>query len=212
MKKAFILPIIIFSIITTTSVAVTYFIVKNKIFKNLNNNSTKQEKINKEEYFLNETKKELNNIKNQEEKKDSFIKEKNNKDKIDNIYQDLFPTLSLSPTKIKTQNNYSDYPRPGEFVFINNELQVSASKENNGIKLNWSKCNSDQFVAYKIARSENASDVYFPRDGAIASISNQEILSFLDTNVENGKNYYYRICSLEKNGESWCGNIIKISF
>ncbi|MCS6956520.1 MAG: hypothetical protein NZM02_01575, partial [Patescibacteria group bacterium] len=150
--------------------------------------------------------------KNQEEKKDSFIKEKNNKDKIDNIYQDLFPTLSLSPTKIKTQNNYSDYPHPGEFVFINNELQVSASKENNGIKLNWSKCNSDQFVAYKIARSENANDVYFPRDGAIASISNQEILSFLDTNVENGKNYYYRICSLEKNGESWCGNVIKISF
>ncbi|MCS7093036.1 MAG: hypothetical protein NZL96_01180 [Patescibacteria group bacterium] len=118
----------------------------------------------------------------------------------------------ISPTKINTQVNYVDPPRPGSFIFIGNELQLSLSKEDDGVRLSWTRCQSDQFVAYKIVRSETANDVYFPRDGAIGSISNQDALSYLDHTVQSGKTYHYRICSLEKNGESWCGNVATISF
>lgn len=106
---------------------------------------------------------------------------------------------------------YVDPPHPGAgFISIDSELQLSASRDASGIRLSWTRCNSDQFVAYKIARSETASDVSFPRDGSIASIPNQNTLTYLDTHVEPGKTYFYRVCSLEKNGESWCGNAVTV--
>ena len=120
---------------------------------------------------------------------------------------------STYPTKVqeKKQINYTDQPHPGGFTFIENELNLTAASTSQGVILNWTRCNSNQFVAYKVARSETAPDVYFPRDGAILSISNQDQLSIIDQSVEKGKTYYYRICSYESNGESWCGNVSAVN-
>ncbi|MCS7091878.1 MAG: hypothetical protein NZM26_00815 [Patescibacteria group bacterium] len=125
------------------------------------------------------------------------------------------PTKNENITQQKQEPKnivYSDTPKTGSFIYIDNELQVTASKIEGGIRLNWSRCNSDQFVSYKVARSNSATDVFYPRDGAIASIANQDTLSYIDKNVEAGKTYYYRICSLEKNGESWCGNVVSVGY
>ncbi len=123
------------------------------------------------------------------------------------------PTEKQQQKNDQSSQRYVDSPRPGAgFIFIDSELQLSASRELSGIRLSWTRCNSDQFVAYKIAKSETASDVSFPRDGSIASIPNQNTLTYIDTHAEPGKTYFYRICSLEKNGESWCGNAVTIRY
>lgn len=122
-------------------------------------------------------------------------------------------TAIAKEKEAKEKNNaYSDPPKKGTFIYIDNELQLSVSKVEGGINLNWSRCNSDQFISYKIVRSETDSDVFYPRDGAIASISNQNTLSYVDKNLQKNKTYYYRVCSLEKNGESWCGNVISVNY
>ncbi|MFN4213021.1 MAG: hypothetical protein ACK4FL_03630, partial [Microgenomates group bacterium] len=142
-------------------------------------------------------------------------KSNENNGKIDDKQKNIRKKDLVSPNPTNTQEkvtaNYTDQPHPGGFIYIENELNLTATNTSQGVVLNWTRCNSDQFVAYKIARSESASDVYFPRDGAIFSISNQNQLSIVDQSVEKGKTYFYRVCSYEKNGESWCGNVASIT-
>jgi len=98
----------------------------------------------------------------------------------------------------------------GSFQYIDNELVLSLSREGNGVRLNWTRCNSNSFTSYKVVRSKTNSNLYYPNNDPIYSTGNQEELSYLDQSVESGANYYYRVCSLESNGESWCGNVARI--
>ena len=98
----------------------------------------------------------------------------------------------------------------GSFQYIDNELVLSLSREGNGVRLNWTRCNSNSFTSYKVVRSKTNSNLYYPNNDPIYSTGNQEELSYLDQSVDSGANYYYRVCSLESNGESWCGNVARI--
>ena len=128
------------------------------------------------------------------------------------VTRTMTPTQAQATASPNPVTSYVDYPRQGSFIYIDSELNLTASVVNGGVQLNWTRCNSDQFVAYKVSRSETASDVYFPRDGSIFSTPNQNSLSYVDRNVVPGKTYYYRICSLERNGESWCGNAVAVTY
>lgn len=227
-QKGFVLPVILV-VVVLISTAGGYIGIKN----NFQSQNKKQEKliVEKDTSIKEETKetqnqeqektvkkeirndnqttseKEKNQTQENEKKQNISAKEDNEETVINNKEKNE----EKKPVENK-KTNYIDQFHLSGFIYIDNELQLSASKEQNGIRLTWTRCNSDKFVAYKIARSESASDVYYPRDGSIASISNQNSLSYFDNNVEKEKTYYYRVCSLEKNGESWCGNVISISF
>jgi len=100
--------------------------------------------------------------------------------------------------------------RGGSFQYIDNELVLGLSKEGNGVRLNWTRCNSNTFNSYKVIRSKTNPNLYYPNNDPIYSTVNQEELSYFDQNVEVGVTYYYRVCSFESNGESWCGNVVSI--
>lgn len=221
MSKGFALPIIIV-VVAIASVAVgSVFISSQNNQNNQNNNevelvskqansvqesqfSSKDEQENKFEERKSNTSDNISNNNNQ------MLKSANKENK---SQEQEKQTAIVKEKEAKEKNNtYSDPPKKGTFIYIDNELQLSASKVEGGINLNWSRCNSDQFVSYKIARSETASDVFYPRDGSIVSISNQNTLSYTDKNLQTNKTYYYRVCSLEKNGESWCGNVVSVNY
>jgi len=142
------------------------------------------------------------------------------------------PTTSLNQTNSTTSNNQevkkneeekkikeeedkklenNEINRGGSFQYIASELILSLSKEGNGVRLKWTRCNSDNFNSYKVVRSKTNSNLYYPNNDPVYSTGNQEELNYLDQSVELGATYYYRVCSLESNGESWCGNVASIT-
>jgi len=113
--------------------------------------------------------------------------------------------------KIENKIESNEINRGGSFQYIASELVLSLSKEGNSVRLNWTRCNSNTFNSYKVVRSKTNPNLYYPNNDPIYSTGNQEELSFLDQNTEAGVTYYYRVCSYESNGESWCGNVANIT-
>ena len=126
--------------------------------------------------------------------------------------QELKKTEDEKNVKEKEDNKKAtnEVNHGGSFQYIDNELVLSLSREGNGVRLNWTRCNSNNFTSYKVVKSKTNSNLYYPNNDPIYSTGNQEELSYLDQSVESGANYYYRVCSLESNGESWCGNVARI--
>jgi hypothetical protein len=83
-------------------------------------------------------------------------------------------------------------------------FQVGQAAE--GVKLAWEPCTSDAFVVYKVVRSAtNASPVYPLNDGTelIGVIENAGVTGFVDSNVEAGQTWTYRVLCMGQNGGGW---------
>lgn len=93
---------------------------------------------------------------------------------------------------------------------IDSELQLQAVSTGNGVQLSWSACTASGFQGYKVVRSRDNSDPYYPASGYLIYKTDRSDTSFLDTSAESGI-YYYRICSLESDGPVTCGNVVKVT-
>ncbi|MBU0647621.1 hypothetical protein KJ855_00400, partial [Patescibacteria group bacterium] len=85
-----------------------------------------------------------------------------------------------------------------------NQFDLVAASQNNGIHLNWSEytqtlTTSNSIDGYKIVRSKYTSSPTYP-DHYLTYISGQSNTDYLDTSVDPGQNYYYRI-GVYKNGQ-----------
>lgn len=81
-------------------------------------------------------------------------------------------------------------PSPVESLGL--ELKVA----DGGIRLEWTMCGNDDFVAYKVVRSQTNSDPRYPlNDGTelIGVIGEQAVVSVVDTDVQAGETWTYRV-------------------
>lgn len=100
--------------------------------------------------------------------------------------------------------------KEAKYQLLTNELTLNASALPGAVQLSWTKRSSDSFQGYKVVRSHSNEDPSYPNDGGLEFIPNRETLSHIDGTAVPGKTYYYRICSLEKDGPVSCGNVVKI--
>ena len=86
-------------------------------------------------------------------------------------------------------------------------MSVTATED--GVGIWWTDTSSNPgFKYYKVVRSETKPMLRYPDQGYIAVKSENE-LSHLDFSAENGKGYYYRICTV---GDSiFCSNVIRVT-
>lgn len=96
------------------------------------------------------------------------------------------------------------------FIPISDSLQLTAVKEGNNVNLSWTPSISDGFKYYKVVRSEINPNLYYPADGYIYYSTDKNLSSYIDSGLEVGKTYFYRICDKEESGEVWCGNVATI--
>lgn len=94
---------------------------------------------------------------------------------------------------------------------IEGELKLSAATLPGAVELKWTKRTSETFGGYKVVRSPTNADPFYPNDGGLEFLPDRETLSFIDGLAVPGKTYYYRICSLEKDGPAHCGNVVKVT-
>ena len=75
-----------------------------------------------------------------------------------------------------------------------------------GVQLNWGACGSDAFAVYKVVRSAtNASPMYPLNDGTelIGVIGDAGTTGFVDSNVQVGQTWTYRVLCMGQNGGGW---------
>ncbi|MFH0928209.1 MAG: hypothetical protein V1821_01910 [bacterium] len=110
---------------------------------------------------------------------------------------------------VKVTANNTSSPNP---AFIPNNLGFSGRRENDGVRLFWSSSVFSTFQSYQVVRSETDADPFYPKAATVGTITDRATNSFLDTTVQYGKSYYYRICVLVQDSPVSCSNTIQLSF
>ncbi len=88
-------------------------------------------------------------------------------------------------------------PEPTPVVVVPLAFEVQATSE--GIALSWEACTSEHFTAYKVVRSKTNADPRYPlNDGTelIAAIGDPAETTFVDTDVESGETWTYRVVAV----------------
>ena len=88
-------------------------------------------------------------------------------------------------------------PEPTPVVVVPLALEVQATAE--GIVLSWEACTSEHFTAYKVVRSKAHADPRYPLNGGtelIAAIGDPGQTTFVDTDVESGETWTYRVVAV----------------
>lgn len=92
-----------------------------------------------------------------------------------------------------------------------NELQLTATRTDQGISLHWTKRTSSTFAGYKLLRSTEDPNLSYPKTSFFKSFADRTATAYLDTGAPlPGKIVYYRVCSEETGGAPVCGNVVKM--
>ncbi|OGL66375.1 hypothetical protein A2856_01635 [Candidatus Uhrbacteria bacterium RIFCSPHIGHO2_01_FULL_63_20] len=95
---------------------------------------------------------------------------------------------------------------------VSSELRLTAVPTPDGINLQWTKSSTAGFQGYKVVRSEDNPDPYYPGDGYIRFATDRSNTAYLDTGAVRGKTYHYRVCRLAADAPVSCGNVVNVTF
>jgi hypothetical protein len=93
---------------------------------------------------------------------------------------------------------------------ITSALQLTTTKTEAGVVLDWTPYVGTGFNYYKVVRSKTNSDLYYPNDGYIYVGSDQNSSAYVDESAEVGISYFYRIC-VKANDAVLCGNVMTVT-
>jgi len=92
-----------------------------------------------------------------------------------------------------------------------NILQLSSTIENNQIKLTWNQYQDEDYMFFKVVRSETNADLRYPTDGYVKTIYEATETEYTDDKAESDKTYNYRICLKKKSdGKILCGSVVTV--
>ncbi|MFZ6036370.1 MAG: FecR domain-containing protein [Patescibacteria group bacterium] len=89
-------------------------------------------------------------------------------------------------------------------------LTLTGGSTISGVDLQWNKSTSATFKEYKVIRSTTNAQLAYPGTDAIAAYA-LGTERHADTTTEAGTNYYYRVCEVMTDSQSFCSNIIYMS-
>ncbi|EKD32911.1 MAG: hypothetical protein ACD_76C00118G0004 [uncultured bacterium] len=99
------------------------------------------------------------------------------------------------------------------FEYVASELVLGATTSESGVNLSWNKITAPGFQGYKVVRSETDANLYYPKNGYIKWLPDDiNATGYTDDSAERGKSYYYRICSLESEAPTYCGNVVQVQY
>ena len=92
-----------------------------------------------------------------------------------------------------------------------NQPHLSATISTLGLYLTWTANTDDDFKEYRVLKSISDPKVTYPSIGYLA-INNKGSESYLDkeVNITSAGHVYYRICSLDMDGNYSCSNVVTV--
>jgi len=77
--------------------------------------------------------------------------------------------------------------------------------------IDWSASIDDNFESYKVVRTEEPCvNPDYPADAVIATITDQNAVSYIDSELDEGRSYYYTVWTLDKAGHVVSSNVLAL--
>jgi hypothetical protein len=77
--------------------------------------------------------------------------------------------------------------------------------------IEWAASIDDNFDSYKVVRVKDPCiNPEFPVDDVVATITDQNSISFIDDDLEDGRSYYYTVWTLDKAGHAVSSNVLAL--
>ncbi len=89
------------------------------------------------------------------------------------------------------------------------DLVLTVRQEKDGPLLTWTPRTTDGFLSYELLRSTTNSEPALTDTKPFATLLKRDATSFVDAAASPKTTYFYRVCSTERGGASWCGNVAK---
>ncbi len=119
----------------------------------------------------------------------------------------VFINLSASATYTESTSNWYSSP------ISDTNLSFEASVSWESVKTSWDTFTKDEdnFIYYKIIRSQKNSSPIYPDDGYIYYTTDINTNSYTDKSPLEGTTYY-RVCAITSEKERYCSNVVKIYY
>lgn len=117
----------------------------------------------------------------------------------------VFINLSASATYTESTSNWYSSP------IFDTSLSFEASISWESVKTSWDTFTKDEdnFMYYKIIRSQKNSSPVYPDNGYIYYTTDINTNSYTDKSPLEGTTYY-RVCAITSEKERYCSNVVKI--
>ncbi|NUJ97704.1 fibronectin type III domain-containing protein [Candidatus Gracilibacteria bacterium] len=117
--------------------------------------------------------------------------------------------INLSASATYTESTSNGYSSP----ISDTNLSFEASVSGESVKTSWDTFTKDEdnFIYYKIIRSQKNSSPVYPDDGYIYYTTDINTNSYTDKSPLEGTTYY-RVCAITSEKERYCSNVVKIYY
>lgn len=112
---------------------------------------------------------------------------------IENIDLDKFYNIKVKALYAKNKNYDSNYSKEIYMIIPKAPSEVKAAADKGEVSLSWNKSERYFITGYTVYRSDKPNGTY----KKIATVAGRENNIYLDTGLESGKTYYYKICAYE---------------
>lgn len=117
------------------------------------------------------------------------------------------PTKPPSPTPAPTPTPAPPTPAPTPWSPpAPASMTSSVGLIDGGVQIWWEKCTSPEFVRYEVVRSMTNADPMYPLNAGtelLAEVTNVNITSTVDTTVNTGETWNYRVVSMGMHDGTW---------
>ena len=122
--------------------------------------------------------------------------------------------ISLVFTSVSAEyysKEYKEVDNSYKEMKLDNELKFEAKRDWAKVEMEWESYQWDDFMYYKIMRSESHSNPVYPEQPAIKYMDNQENDNY-EINNYSDQNAIYRICVITKEKNRYCSNTVKLEW
>jgi|GEM_PF-2718045 len=95
---------------------------------------------------------------------------------------------------------------------VNEDFILSVNEAGNTLQLTWGEYTDNNISGYKILRSTTDSNLTYPEDGYYKYIGNAGATSYVDSNVNPGTRYYYRVAAYYNGSALDYTNTVEINY
>ena len=95
-----------------------------------------------------------------------------------------------------------DYPFPSS---------LTGHNDSTGNNLSWTSSTDENFLSYKLVRVEDPClNPDYPESDVIVTLEDKSVISYIDSDIEDGRAYFYTLWTLDKAGSVVSSNVLAI--
>lgn len=87
---------------------------------------------------------------------------------------------------------------------------LAGAEDDKKVSLSWDQYQGPDLKYYHLVKSETNTSPQYPGDSSLMDSSDVSVTTYTDSQVAEGRTYYYRLCVENNSSEIKCGNVVQV--